>query len=47
LLFGITAHDPATYVSVTALLLFVAMVAALIPARRATKIDLLIALSDE
>jgi putative ABC transport system permease protein len=47
LLFGITAHDPATYVSVTALLLFVAMIAALIPSRRATKIDPLIALRDE
>jgi putative ABC transport system permease protein len=47
LLFGITTHDPTTYVSVTALLLFIALVAALIPARRATKIDPLIALRDE
>ena len=47
LLFGVAAHDPATYTSVTALLLFVTVVAALIPARRATKIDPLIALRDE
>jgi predicted permease len=39
LVFGITPRDPATFISVAALLLTVAIVAALIPAMRATRID--------
>jgi putative ABC transport system permease protein len=47
LLFGVSATDPATFVVIAALLLFVALLAALVPARRATKVDPLIALKCE
>jgi putative ABC transport system permease protein len=47
LLFGITAHDPATYAIVSALLLFIAMIAAFIPARRATQVNPWAALRDD
>jgi ABC-type antimicrobial peptide transport system permease subunit len=46
-LFGVQATDPATLVAITLLLLLVAMVSCLIPARRATKVDPLIALRHE
>jgi predicted permease len=44
LMFGITAHDPLTFGVVAALLVLVSVCASWIPARRATRIDPLIAL---
>jgi predicted permease len=46
-LFGVTAHDPATFAATAAILLGVALIACYLPARRASRLDPLISLGRE
>jgi ABC-type antimicrobial peptide transport system permease subunit len=47
ILFGVSATDPLTYAIVFALITIVSLVATLVPARRATRVDPMIALRTE
>jgi ABC-type antimicrobial peptide transport system permease subunit len=47
ILVGVSPHDPLTFAAVLAMVAFVSLLATLVPARRATRVDPLIALRAE